>query len=292
MPDVRNQKSEYRCHPPNKRRAGRTEIRKKNINPIVCSVLSVFCLLLPVTCYNLYAEQWEELKGEHFIIYFEKDKKFAKQVLDKAESYYKEIADDLGYQRYSEFWLWERRCKIYLYPDHDSYIKATNRLNWSHGQADYTNKAVSGYMGSRLFLNAILPHELGHLIFRDFVGFKGEVPLWLDEGVAQWQERAKPRIVKNDAAKLLKAGKLIPLKTMMELDIRKVEDEELVRIFYEESASLVDFLIRKYGTGKFTVFCQQLRDGKTLEEALKSSYSPSIRTIEDFEREWKKQLLD
>jgi hypothetical protein len=240
---------------------------------------------------DLYSQEWIELKGEHFIIYSIKEEKFAKRVLDKAEIYYKQIAVGLGYQRYSDFWLWEKRCKVYLYPDHESYIKTTNSPVWSHGQANYTEKTVSGYIGSQRFIDVILPHELGHLIFRDFVGFKGEIPLWLDEGVAQWQERNRPNVIKNAAAKLLRENKLIPLEAIMVLDIRKVEDEELVRIFYQESASLVDFLIRKYGTGKFTTFCQRLRDGKNLEEALQFSYPP-IRNIEDLEKEWGKYLLE
>jgi len=256
------------------------------------SIIFPICILLSsVACSNLQAQQWKELKGEHCIIYFEEGEKFAKEVLSRTEIYYEQIASDLGYQRYSDFWLWEKRCKIYLYKDHDSYVKATSSQSWSHGRADYRNKTVSGYVGSNLFLDGILPHELGHLIFRDFVGFKGEIPLWLDEGVAQWQERARPNTVRGASVKLFDSGKLIPFKKIMSLDIRKTEDEELVRIFYTQSASMIDFLIRKYGMSKFTVFCRHLRDGKALEEALKSAYSPSILTVDDFESEWKKYLL-
>lgn len=269
-----------------------TSCQKKIINLIVCFILPTFFFLSPIISCNLYAEQWEELRGEHFIIYFNGEEKFAKGVLDKAELYYKKIASDLGYQRYSNFWLWDNRCKIYLYPDHDSYIKATCSPSWSHGQANYTNKTVSGYIQSEQFLESILPHELGHLIFRDFIGFKGKVPLWLDEGVAQWQERLKPEIVKGVVSKLLEEDKLIPLNELMELDIRGFKDEELVYIFYAESASLVDFMIRRYGTLKFTTFCRQIRDGKTLEEALKFSYPVSMRSIESLEKKWKEYLLE
>ena len=261
----------------------------KNQITKVLPLFLFFSLFLPRV---LHAEQWEELRGEHFIIYFTKEEKIAKQALDKSELYYRQVADNLGYQRYTDFWLWDKRCKIYLYPDHDSYLKATYSPYWSHGQANYTDKTISGYVGSQLFLDAILPHELGHLIFRDFVGFEGEIPLWLDEGVAQWQERAKPKTVNKAAIRLLNENRLIPLKIMMKLDVRGTEDKTLVNVFYVQSASLVDFLIRKYGTTKFTMFCQQLRDGKTLEEALKFSYSPSMRTVEDLEKEWRRYLLE
>ena len=58
------------------------------------------------------AQGWEELKGEHFIVYYLRNEQFAKDVLYRAEEYYKNIAADLGYPRYSEFWLWEKRVKI------------------------------------------------------------------------------------------------------------------------------------------------------------------------------------
>ena len=111
-------------------------IRIKYFLTFIC-IASIFLSSLIAT-----AEGWGELKGEHFIIYFVSDEGFAKDVLDKAEVYYKNIATDLGYPRYSEFWLWEKRVKIYIFPDHASYLKATGQPDWTHGMADYTNKQI------------------------------------------------------------------------------------------------------------------------------------------------------
>ncbi len=149
--------------------------------------ISALFLLLILT--PARAEQWQVLNSDHFIVHFLSDEQFARDVLDKSEIYYNDIATQLGYPRYSEFWLWDKRVKIFIYADHRSYLNATGQPDWSQGMADYRQKRISSYVWSSGFLESLLPHEIAHLIFRDFVGFKGEVPVWLDEGVAQWRKR-------------------------------------------------------------------------------------------------------
>ncbi len=228
-------------------------------------------------------QDWKQLSSEHFFVYFTQDDNFAKDVLYKAEGYYKDIASDLGYPRYSQFWTWENRAKIYIYPDRDAYLKATGQPNWSEGMADYRYRQIISYAWSKGFVDALLPHEMAHLIFRDFVGFKGEIPLWLDEGVAQWSEEAKRRQIKAIAKQLFEKDSLMSLKDMMHLDIRKVTQKDggvrvsslrlkagkgeiillstdkLITTYYIQAVSLVDFLIGRYGSAIFfDFFCQRL----------------------------------
>jgi hypothetical protein len=63
-----------------------------------------------------------------------------------------------------------------------------------------------------------------------------------------------------------------------------------VNTYYAQSMSLVGFLIEQYGSNDFAHFCRQLRDGKTLEEALLSVYPLYIRNIDEFEEQWRKYL--
>src|SRR3990167_5332979 len=152
-------------------------------------------LLLAVVCgpwtVDVSAQDWQQVKGDHFIVYYSKDAAMAKEVSKKAEIYYNKVATDLGYARHSNFWQWDKRVKIYLYATPEDFQKTTGQPAWSHGMASYMDKTIHAYETSEQFLESILPHEITHLIFRDFVGFEGQVPLWLDEGVAQWQEDAK-----------------------------------------------------------------------------------------------------
>jgi hypothetical protein len=257
--------------------------------------------------------QWQESKSEHFFVYYLKNAIFAKEIGNAAEEYYRSIASELGYPRYSDFWTWERRVKIYIYPDHASYLKATGQPSWSYGMADYTNKKIITYEFSKDFKDGLLPHEMTHLIFRDFVGFKGEVPLWLDEGVAQWEEPGKRKLVKEVIGNLYRQGRLIPLGELMKIDIRKIKadaqldvpnllpnaaargravlgGEELVNIYYIEAVALVGFMIQTYGSLDFANFCRQLRDGKSLDDALRFAYGARLESVDELQKNWIRQL--
>jgi len=278
---------------------------------ILIGVLVLFISLILVT--GSLAQEWQALNGDHFIIYFLGNEQIAKDILDKAEFFYRNIATELGYPRYSEFWLWDKRVKIYIYPDHQTFLKATGQPQWSQGMADYKNKTIVSYAWSKGFVESLLPHEMAHLIFRDFVGFKGEIPLWLDEGVAQWSEEPKRKQIKAVAKQFFNDDAVLSLEDMMKLDIRKVtaadrvyirstitkkgdrgilflSGDNLINTYYIQAVSLVGFLIEKYGSYAFSSFCRELREGKKLEDALRFAYPDHIRDLNEFEQRWREYL--
>jgi hypothetical protein len=236
------------------------------------------------------ADEWQEVKGDHFIVYYKSHDDFAKDVANHSEKYYKQIADDLGYPRYSNFWSWDNRAKIYIYENEDDFRKTTGEKPWSHGMASYANKEIHTFRGDDNFVNAVLPHEITHLIFRDFVGFKGEVPLWLDEGVAQWEEPAKREMAFKVARWLVHEDKDYPIQDLMAKDIRKETDQEKVDAFYMQSVTLVDFLIKNYGNQRFTEFCRQLGEGKTFDAALQAAYPGTIESLFELDRRWREYV--
>jgi hypothetical protein len=231
-------------------------------------------------------EEWEELKGDHFIVYYVADPAFAREVLRKAEYYYDRVARDLGYTRYGNFWKWERRCKILVFPDQEAYIRATGQPSWSIGSAHYDTKEVISYSGCQAFLDETLPHEIAHLIFRDFVGFESDIPGWLDEGVAQRQEASKQEVVDYYVWQLARARKLWPLEYLTRADPGMIQDPDEARTFYIQAASVVSFLIDKHGASSFIHLCRQLRDGKTLDEALQFTYPTKMRDLNELEEAW------
>jgi len=263
----------------------------------------------------VYGYEWKILQSEHFIIYFTPEEKAAKEILRKAESYYNRIAFDLHYSRYDGFWTWGNRAKIYIYPDSKSYMRSTGQPQWSQGAAFYKKRSIVSFAGNTQFSEDVLPHEMAHLIFRDFIGFKGQIPVWLDEGVAQWEEIPKRKLLQEKVSKLFEDDSLLVLPEMMRLNIRKVSDntklyikstvtkegdpgviflsgDNLVGVYYLQAFSVVGFLIGKYGSLSFADFCRQLRDGKRLEEALRVAYSSDIRSINDLEGKWRDYIRD
>lgn len=261
----------------------------------ISKILLVTVFLVMFFCpVEASAASWETLKGEHFIVYFIKDARWAKEILNKAEDYYDKIAGDLGYARYSKFWAWDKRVKIYIYPDRDSYrsyVEANNYAKWSSGMVRYEEKEIISYAQSNEFLRSILPHEITHLIFRDYVGEKN-IPVWIDEGVAQWEEEWKKKIVRRKMQKLLEHHEPIDMQRMMTLKIGLVDNEVIVELYYVQAVSFVDFLITEHGGDNFISFCRYLRDGKSLDEALKFTYPTSIRSVEELEEKWLEYMED
>ncbi|MDD5428358.1 MAG: peptidase MA family metallohydrolase [Candidatus Omnitrophica bacterium] len=232
------------------------------------------------------AEEWRELKSEHFIVYYFDGENFAREVSQWAEKYYDNIASDLGYARYDNFWTWDKRVKIFLYRSREEYLRSTSAQNWSYGFANYYKKEIVSYANSAKFIDTLLPHEITHLVFRDFVGFKGEVPIWLDEGVAQWEEAGKRKASAEMMKALIARGEIIPLEQLMRMDVSRESNESATNRFYIEAITLVGFMIREYGESKFTLFCRQLRDGATVNKALEFTYSDSMRNIDELEKKW------
>ena len=255
----------------------------------------IIAVLLGISlCWNLTAEQdndWKLAKGIHFIIYH-KDlpDRFILQTLEYAEDYYRDITYNLGFSR-DKFWLDENRAKIYIYKDSQDYVLATGMPEWSGGRAKWQEKTIETFAWSSNFFNSLLPHELAHIIFREFAGIGANIPLWLDEGVAGFQElvnRAKSKRIVKDA---LKNKTFIPLGELSKIDIRTMDDKEKAALFYAESLSAVEFLIKQFGTSRFYDFTQALNKGKSLDDALNDSYKEvEIRNLEDFNNRWMRFL--
>ncbi|OGX06776.1 MAG: hypothetical protein A3G87_04325 [Omnitrophica bacterium RIFCSPLOWO2_12_FULL_50_11] len=250
------------------------------------SLFIVLVLLAPRT-----AHAWEEMKGDHFILYYQgTDRSFADRVLEKAESYYDGIARALGYSRRSEFWLWDHRCKIYLYETKDAFHSETRQAAWSSGFAIPSKREIVSYQSSEKFLDCVLPHEMAHLIFRDFTGARnGMIPLWLDEGLALAQEEARQER-ENEfdqwVQKMMSEKKWIPIKVLSQIRSLKGFAAGEAVLFYAEAQSVVRFLLSSGETFQFAGFCRDLRDGTSLEAALRKNYPKVFPTLEVFDQKW------
>lgn len=237
-------------------------------------------------CAEIDSSLWQTEKSQHFIIYYQQDEDgFVKELVNQAEKYYNSILDELGFRRF-DFWSWDNRAKIYLYPNSSDYLEASRQMAWSGAMVSVKNRTIKTYIGQNVFFDSILPHEMTHIIFREFIGDRKDLPLCLDEGVASSQEKS------NLINRLAVAKDSINQNNYLKLDqLFKIRDSGSITpyLFYAESASLAIFLIEEYGSMKFLDFCRKLRDGEPWAQALFREYH--FANFEEMEQGWKNYIL-
>jgi len=228
------------------------------------------------------------IKGKHFIVHFNSTRAFAQKVLRKAEREYERITKNLGFSRY-EYWTFEDRCALYVYGDKESYLRSRPGIPaWSSGYAEYkkgeggTHK-IAGFRGSDKFLTTILPHEITHLIFNDFVGSEVHVPKWFSEGVALAQEEEGRELFKQKVGKALHRHYFIPLYLLHDEVFKGVHNYNFTYLAYAQAALLTDFLIAHFGRDRFVQLCRHMKDGKHFEEAFENAYRGKLDRVEELE---------
>jgi hypothetical protein len=239
---------------------------------------------------TLAAEPWRDTSSRHFRVFYLEDATFAEAVAEWAEHYYTQITLDLGIQHVVKRdrvpWLWEQRCRIYLYPTREAYLRATRAPQWSGGMVNYRQRAVYSFLGAPAFLDKTLPHELAHIVFREFVGFDNvRVPRWLDEGVAQYAEVGRRAESLDLIRQGVAEGVYLSLAQLQQVPLSHASGG-VARLFYAQAVTLVHFFLEQYGNRRFIDFCRNLRDGQSLDRALSFATSGSVRSLEDFEAAW------
>jgi hypothetical protein len=257
------------------------------------SAMALACLL--VFHRSSRAEPWREVRSKHFRVFYVEGTGFAQSVLNWAEIYYAQIRFELGLdhvvQRDRTLWQWDQRCRIYLFPSRQGYLQATEAPRWSSGAANYHRRVVYSFIGAAKFLESVLPHELAHLLFREFVGFENpEVPRWLDEGVAQYAEADRREAALTVMQQGVIQGRYLSLDDLSRLAVNTAHGG-VAQTFYAQAATLVHFLIHQYGAHRFIEFCSKLRDGYDLERALSFATSSSLQSLGDLEAAWRQFLL-
>ena len=243
-----------------------------------------------------------EVTSEHFRAKYtlESERDTVQSVLRRAEDYYIRVADDIGYSRYEDFWTWDRRVVIILYPDQYAFERFTGAPAWSKGYASrdtriFRERTIVSYNGQDNFIDEVLPHEMAHLMLWDYLHTPRAVPVWFEEGVAQLEEAGKTDKVQDAIRPVVVQNKYIPLASFELMTITGEKDNTKVSLFYAQSLSIVVFLIQKYGSDSFHRLCRELRDGMSFELALTHAY-PSLvgasEALDALEKHWARSFSE
>lgn len=255
------------------------------------AIFAAVFLIITSVLFAAVITPWKNQKSEHFSIYFHNPPQgYIDKLVCQAELYYKEIVDEFGFSRHDEFWTWDNRAKLYLYDSKEDYLKSTNQPLWSAASVNAFNREIYGYVDMEDFFDVILPHELAHIIFREFIGYKKKLPLWFDEGVASYMEK------KNRQERLLISKVIMQQTRFMDLEMLTTMKRSTIlmpEIFYAESASVIEFLLKTYSKESFVEFCRALRDLRDDQDwqiALKKVYR--LKDVAELNNAWIKFLKE
>jgi hypothetical protein len=210
----------------------------------------------------------------------------ADDIAGKIEEYY-DIPTDLGLGE-SDFWT-KDKVHIYIYDTPHQYAKATGKPSWTSGYGEFKTRTIYSHKNVEHLIDAVIPHELTHLVFADFMDFSNNYPKWLSEGLAMYEETKYCKAYIDNYKNILeqmKKGKYFSLDELTKIDISKEKRIEVVHFWYVQSMSVVTYLIDVYGRGRLYTFCKNLREGMNLEEALEDAYSPHIKSLPELTGRW------
>lgn len=136
-------------------------------------------------------------------------------------------------------------------------------------------------------LQRIVQHELCHLLLHHHIK-EDNLPRWLDEGVCQWASDGLADILMDARRNRLPAAILSGnYFDLVKLAHRFPHDKNGLMLAYEQSKSVVEYMIRQYGPQGLRNLLSLMRQGGDIEFAFESAFAISF---EKFEDQWRNHL--
>jgi len=208
---------------------------------------------------------------------------FAQELMNTCQQGLARLTQDIGAHP-------ERPIKIYVYAsDADLEGAMIFSQEWSGGVAftDFGIIAISIAPSELDWGKKALVHELTHLVVRQatFSPY-GQLPLWLDEGLAMYNEGELEPSLRSYLEKAISDNTLISVRSLCSPFSAYPEKAYLS---YAESYSLVEYLLDNYGNDKMLDLLALLKQGNTYDEALLAVYGFDI---EGLDARWRMALGD
>lgn len=122
-------------------------------------------------------------------------------------------------------------------------------------------------------------HELTHvLVGHQTFSCLGDVPTWLNEGLAVYSEGELDTYSQQQLNDAIEEDTLLSVRSISG-GFSEVPDKAYLS--YSQSYSITKYLIETHGQDKMTALLLSLRDGLTIDEALRQTYGFDVEGLED-----------
>ncbi|MFQ5987478.1 MAG: peptidase MA family metallohydrolase, partial [Dehalococcoidia bacterium] len=210
---------------------------------------------------------WSSLTSDQVTLYwYEGDQSFAEELIDAADGALERLASDTGVSL-------EQPVKIYIYGSSEELRGAlVYPYEWTGGLAfsGYGTIAIGVSPGNLTWGKRTVAHELAHLLIHQATfGPYGDLPRWLDEGLAKYAEGELESDFQFQLNEAISEDELFSVRS---LSSSFPTDPDQARLSYAESYSLVQFLLDNYGRDEILELLDVFKEGSSYDDALLQVY--------------------
>ena len=208
--------------------------------------------------------------SEMSLFWYEGSDSFARELMDTCEEGLARLTQDIGTYP-------ERPINIYIYAsDNDLKGAMIFPQEWTGGVAFTAFSTIAiGISPSELdWGKKALLHEFTHLVVHQatFSPY-GQLPLWLDEGLAMYNEGELDPVLRSYLEEAIAEDELISVRSLCSPFSAYSEKASLS---YAQSYSLVEYLLDNYGQDSMLDLLTIFKQGSTYDEALTEVYGFDI----------------
>lgn len=233
--------------------------------------------------YQIYDSRyrWQNITLDKInLFWYQGNESFAQSLMEAAQQSLVKLAEDTGATP-------DNMINIYIYASpQDLQGSMIYPQEWTGGVAFTQYSIISiGISPDNLdWGRRAMVHELTHnVINQETYNPYGGIPVWLNEGLAMYSEG---ELTPQFLVPLINAFNSDTLFSVRSISSPFSAYPDKANLAYAQSHSLVDYLIRHYGSGKMLDLLGAFRQGSTYDAALQNTYGFNMDGLDDQWRSW------
>lgn len=222
-------------------------------------------------------KQFDRVGNAHFDLRFQDqiDRSTAFDLRGELDQARREVGRDFSY--------WPRRRTVVLIYSEEGFSKVRRGPDWAAGLYDgKTRVPFPSNPAAQATVTSTLYHEYTHALIHDITHNK--CPVWLNEGIAEYQEARTREPFLSHLQGAVEKKQLIPLAS---LDAAfKSRDANVTGLAYQQSYSLVTYLVKKYRFYRLRRVLEAIGEDKSVEEAFHEEFRLTMSQLEQRWTPW------
>lgn len=226
--------------------------------------------------------KWSSVDKEGVTVYwYSVGQQRGQQILDAALSAAQRLADEAGVK-------YDHPMKIWVYASKQDLDPALPQTSPSYQEQTVTlgvrlSADVMALLGNHPDVLATVAHETSHMVIHQAIDNPfGDLPAWLDEGLAMYAQGDLPPEHQRELQTAKNRDTLMSVRSLSSY----VGDPSKVNLFYAQSDSFVDYLIKTSGRDKMNQLLQVYKRGTTNNAALQEVYGFNVDGLDQRWRAW------